>query len=373
MPGDSIALIRTTNLCSVLCRTKTKPLCLDTEVETSASQFWSANGRDKVLGSECLKEQDDFRFGCLERPDSRTVDMTVPQVGIYKVCFRKRASCANSDCWPEWQSTGMQVNIQSFVTSVEINGAGGATVNPGQGQRAVIPRARFHTLLFTGINSVGARLKMLRGSEECSDFSTSSAVMPLAQNQIAQANPDVRLSGEISHPACRGHCERIQNLTTKMCFGAMAGSGVDRLLDLSVGIYQICVLPQGNITFSGTGVSIRIQNYTDGLEVNGVRPNRGLRIAVPKYRSSRLRFFRQESEMEIGDRISIIQLEDDCFNPEHNPALQTAHTYTNSGHMTVIGLPLIGNEGYKLLSGSDAVWSMPAKMYKVYSESCQAS
>jgi hypothetical protein len=149
----------------------------------------------------------------------------------------------------------------------------------------------------------------------------------------------------------------------------MAGSEVDRLLDLGVGIYQVCVLPLGNITFSGTGVSIRIQNYTDGLEVNGVRPNRGLRIAVPKYRSSRLRFFRKEKEMDIGDRISFIQLEDDCFNPEHNPPQQTAHTYTNSGHMTVIGLPLIGNQGYKLLSGSDAVWSMPAKMYKVGVES----
>jgi hypothetical protein len=214
MPGDSIALIRTTNLCTALCRTKTKPLCptLDTEVETSASQFWSAHGRDKVLGSECLNEQDDFSFGCRERPDRRTVDMSVPPAGDYKVCFRKTAPCANSDCWAEWQSTGMQVNVQSFVTSVEINGAGGATVNPGQGQRAVIPSTRFHTLLFSGIDSEGARLKMLRGSEECSDFSTSSTVMPLAQNQIAQANPSVRLSGEIPHPACRvGHGVLSQN------------------------------------------------------------------------------------------------------------------------------------------------------------------
>lgn len=145
---------------------------------------------------------------------------------------------------------------------------------------------------------------------------------------------------------------------------------MDRFLDVDVGIYQICILLEGNVTFRSTGVSIRIQNYTAGLEVNGVRPNRGLRIAVPKHASSRLRFFRHGHGMVIGDQISMIRLEDDCFNPEHNPDVeedrqQSAHIFTNSGHLTVASFPIIGNEGYLILTGSDAIQAMQMNIYKV--------
>lgn len=76
--------------------------------------------------------------------------------------------------------------------------------------------------------------------------------------------------------------------------------------------------------------------------------------------------------MAIGDQISMIRLEDDCFNPEHNPdvaedRLQSVHVhaFTNSGHMTATSFPLIGNEGYKVLSGSEAIWAMQSNVYKV--------
>ena len=194
-PGHSIALIRTTHLCAELCRTKTKPQCLDTEIERSVSLFWSANGLDKVLGPECLNDQQDFSFGCLERPSSRLVDMSIPPAGNYKVCFRKAALCSNSDCWPEWQSTGMQVQVQTLITSLEINRAGGH-INPGQGQRAVIPRARFHTFKYEGSHNLRSRLKILRENEECSDLTTVSKVMSLENNKIDQLKPGVEIRGK---------------------------------------------------------------------------------------------------------------------------------------------------------------------------------
>lgn len=202
MPGDTIALIRTTHLCSELCRTRTKPLCYadDTEVQLSASLFWSAHGRDKVLGTECLNEQEDFSFGCMERPSSRTVDMSVPPADNYKVCFRKAASCANSDCWPEWRSTGLQVQVQALVTGLEINGAGGHT-NPGQGQRAVIPRARFHTFQYKGFDISGSKLKLLRGNEECSDLTTASKVSSDG-SEMGQAKPGIVRTGKSKSFRC---------------------------------------------------------------------------------------------------------------------------------------------------------------------------
>lgn len=143
---------------------------------------------------------------------------------------------------------------------------------------------------------------------------------------------------------------------------------MDNFLNMGVGQYQVCFLSKGSVQFLGTGVSITIQNYTDGLEVNGIRPNRGLRISVPKRKSNRLQFFSGKG-MVIGDKITFIPLQFDCLDPTRNtdPSDQFVphDSLSSSGHMVVESLKLLGDSAYKVLSRSDAITSMAPNLYKV--------
>ena len=327
MPGDSIALIRNSSLCSTLCRTKTKQQCSSpaSALEVGESGILSAHGSDKVLSSiECLNTDNTFQFACREHASRRMVDLNEVSVGNYKVCYRRSAISSYYTDWAEWEGTGLQVDVQDSVTGVNINGAGGEH-NPAQAQRAVIPMMRFHTLKYLGSRS--GKLKLFRRDDDCSEFLETSTEMPLAVNQIENALPGVE----------------------------MAGTLVDDFLFIGEGIYHVCFLEKGTRTFQATGVSITIQNYIDGLEVNGIRPNRGLRISIPRSKSSRLRFFRRGLDMIIGDKISFVRLQDHCFDPSHNP---TNGNEQQSGHMVVKKLPLIGDSEHKVLGGTDAVAAM---------------
>jgi hypothetical protein len=338
-PGDSFALIRLGNVCASLCTTRSKRSCTNSEIEKSASGFWSAHGIDKVLSSdECLTNNQQMNeFACRELPTRRSVDMARVAVNVYKVCFRRASPCPSADCWPEWQGTGIQVQVQDLLTEISINGAGGA-LNPAQAQRLVIPRMSYHTFKYFGSCRSRARLQILRKNDECSDFTVTSPNMPLLGNHLSGAIADEEMRGDL----------------------------VDKLLDLSVGVYQVCFLPFGNITFYSTGISLTIQDYMDGLEVNGIRPNRGLRITIPRRKSSRLTFFRRGQAIEIGDKVSFIELEHDCSNPEHNGPLQTCTPSTcSSGHMSIRALPLIGNAAHEVLIGTESLAAMTPKVYKV--------
>jgi len=345
VPGDSIALIHTTSLCSSLCRTRSKDRCRETDLQSfSVSGFWSAHGTDKVFSTkECLNDDQSFAYACWEMPGRRVVDMSLLSVGLYKACFRKAAASAYFTGWSEWQGTGLQVEVQNVVSGFAINSAGsdsaGGILNPQQGQAVVIPRKPFHTLTYFGSISTGGKLKMLSKKGDCSQYSATSSAMPLGANQIAQATPGVQISG----------------------------TQVDAFLNLRVGLYQVCYLPKDTVQFLSTGVSFRIQNYTEGLEVNGIRPNRGLRISIPKRKSVRLGFFRKIGDMDIGDKISLIRREDNCFNPDQNIEAMPSHpsSGTCSGHMVVAALPLIGDAGFKALMGSSAVERMSPDIYKV--------
>ena len=138
---------------------------------------------------------------------------------------------------------------------------------------------------------------------------------------------------------------------------------MDNFLNMGVGQYQVCFLSKGSVQFLGTGVSITIQNYTDGLEVNGIRPNRGLRISVPKRKSNRLQFFSGKG-MVIGDKITFIPLQFDCLDPTRNTDLPH-DSFSSSGHMVVESLKLLGDSAYKVLSRSHAITSMAPNLYKV--------
>jgi hypothetical protein len=294
-------------------------------LEVGESGILSAHGSDKVLSSiECLNNDQTFQFACQEDASRRMVNLNEVSVGNYKVCYRRAASSSYYTDWAEWEGTGLQVDVQNYVTGLNINGAGGEH-NPAQAQRAVIPMMRFHTLKYLGSRS--GKLKLFHGNDDCSEFSETSTAMPLAVNQIEDALPGVE----------------------------MAGSLVDDFLFVSDGIYHVCFIEKGTRTFQATGVSITIQNYIDGLEVNGIRPNRGLRISIPRSKSSRLRFFRRGQDMKIGDKISFVRLQDHCFDPSHNPTNGNAQ---QSGHMVVKALPLIGDSEHKVLGGTDAVAAM---------------
>ena len=143
---------------------------------------------------------------------------------------------------------------------------------------------------------------------------------------------------------------------------------MDNFLNMGVGQYQVCFLSKGSVQFLGTGVSITIQNYTDGLEVNGIRPNRGLRISVPQRKSNRLQFFSGKG-MVIGDKITFIPLQFDCLDPTRNTdpsdKFVPHDSLSSSGHMVVESLQLLGDSAYKVLSRSHAITSMAPDLYKV--------
>ena len=341
--GDSIALIRDTNLCISLCRTKHKETCDQTEIESSASGFLSAHGKDRVLSAtECLTSDPSLgTLSCQEAPARRTVDLSGMTVGNYKVCLRKAATCANRNCWSEWKSTGLQIYVQAFLTGIEINGAGGLN-NSAQAQRAIIPaQMTAHTFKYLGLCCASkARLQILPANGECSDFAGSSTDMPLPLNLLSRAAPGLDFQG----------------------------ADVDKFLNLVTGLYQICFLPKEGASFHGTGVSLTVQDYIQGLEVNGVRPNRGLRIAIPKRKPSRLIFFRQSQPMHAGDKVSLIPLEYACFDPNQNTKSKGCGSEGNcwsSGHMVVGSRPLIGNVANQVLLGADVVDSMKPTVYKV--------
>ena len=341
--GDSIAFIRNTNLCISLCRTKSKETCDQTEIESSASGFLSAHAKDTVLSAtECLTSDPSLgTLSCQEAPARRTVDLSGMTVGNYKACLRKAATCANRNCWSEWKSTGLQIYVQDLLTGIEINGAGGLN-NSVQAQRAMIPaQMTSHTFRYFGLCCASkARLQILPANGECSDFAGSSTGMPLPLNSLSQAAPGLDFQG----------------------------ADVDKFLNLVVGLYQICLLPEEGASFHGTGVSLTVQDYIQGLEVNGVRPNRGLRIAIPKRKTSRLIFFRQSQPMHAGDKVSLIPLEYACFDPNQNTKSKGCGSEGNcwsSGHMVVGSRPLIGNVANQVLLGSDVVDSMKPNVYKV--------
>ena len=187
------------------------------ESEVSVSGFLSAHGTDRIVSStECYNDQES-PFPCIKRPDLRTVDFAVMPVGNYKACFRQSMKCVSSECWSEWQSTGIQLTVQDSLTAIDINGEG-VIRNPGHGQRVVIPRRTYHTFTYFGSPSQGGKLQMLRRSDECSDFSIDSIGMPLANNFINVAAPDstVRITGAIFLLFTSGHsihkpCSRIPN------------------------------------------------------------------------------------------------------------------------------------------------------------------
>jgi len=287
----------------------------------------SAHGVDKVLSNvECLNAEQTFEYACLEKASRRTVDIHALRVGNYKVCFRKAAICSYFTCWDEWDGTGLQIDVQDLVTGFNVNGAGGK-LNTAQGQMVTIPWRQWHTLTYFGSSTAGGMLKMLRSDDDCSDYTAYSTAGPLAINRIDAAFPNVE----------------------------MVGRDVDNFFNMSDGTYQVCFLQRGNLTYLSTGVSVTIQKYVDGLEVNGIMPNHGLRVWLPRSKSSRLRFFRRGREMEIGDQISLIPLESQCFDSSSNVGTKDTH---RSGHMRVTALPLIGNPSYKVLSGLDAVATM---------------
>ena len=109
--------------------------------------------------------------------------------------------------------------------------------------------------------------------------------------------------------------------------GVMGAFGV-----LPPGMYQICFAPQGLAQFLATGISIRLQDELSQMIVNGVKPNYGLRVALPQSRKNDVNFegLSKSGAAKVEKFYSFIRIGQDCSLITDNDISQTSET---SGYM----------------------------------------
>jgi hypothetical protein len=266
-------------------------------------------------------------------------------VPLVQVCARPAAVAPSSATWPTWQGTGLTLEVQGRVTSLEINHAGGS-FDPSQGQRAVAPFAEWNKLRYMGTYDGAVTLAFSNHSGDCEEHSDHSADMwgrtrAVATGFFSQGD----LNRWFGHPRDGG---------------GEAPNALSETEGLGLGTFQLCLRPTGGEIFLSTGVSITLVDYIQGLEVNGLRPNRGLSISVPRITSSELTMFRA-SALSVGDMISIIARDRSCFDPAENP---DGAAIDRSGYLRLVEKQLIG-ESPLVFEGIDAVEGMAATRFKV--------
>ena len=239
-PGDSVALIEVWKSCSDLCQTQKIKEC-DPSVpdQFAASNFLSAHGVDKVLGSTtCLGS---FENSCSPSTERRLVNLSFTPRGSYQVCFRPAAACSYFECWPVWSPTGVSVQIQDSITSIELNGVIGGNNNLGDGQRLRLPPFDLHSLTYYGATAK-ISIGLMRANEDCSQASISL--------QLTFSGP--------GQPA---------NVTeTRRIFGT-SGS-------LVPATYTVCYTSasQSAAGFMNSGISLTLQTEIAGLQVSQPLP-----------------------------------------------------------------------------------------------------
>ncbi|KAJ1475281.1 hypothetical protein T484DRAFT_1829006 [Baffinella frigidus] len=205
--------------------------------------------------------------------------------GVYLVCFK----AANS---ATFIATGVSLLVQDSVRRMMVNGV--ALL------RSSAPLATGSLLAYCMVNGVA----LLRSSAPLAAGSLLAYCVDAACSMPGVGDASLSLI-----PASQ-ECEDTQLL----------GAGD---------------VPGGD--FGATGLSVRIHDDILRLEVNGVSPNDGLRIGIPKATAgggSSLSYSTAKPG-DAGDAVSLIPLSADCASPSDNPPSGAPRA---SGHMASSGL-----------------------------------
>ena len=245
----------------------------------------------------------------------------------WQVCY-KGASSPSGPFWDTmFQETGLIVKIQTLLTSAMINVREPLAVKniwdssssiSNLGVRLTAPKA--DGILFL-IPSRGL-ISFIANELDCSSTGdgAENPMTFMSEHMYVDTNPEPFGSRDSTYFS-------LKSINLDVVIGA---SGVRE-----VNMFQVCFSPPDAEKFFATGISLRLHTALTQVIVNGVRPNFGLRVALPKSRSSLLRF-EGEAIIVPGETgtveksYSFIQIGGDCSLASDNAVNQSS---TASGHM----------------------------------------
>ena len=296
--GDSIALIPPMADCASLCRSKTIPSCDPASPEQySVTGILSAHSPDSTLSSIPCVGFFTTSVSCQPSNQTRFVNLENVAEGTYKVCYRPASATSFSLDWPVWRSLGIRATVQASVVGFNLNDVGLPT-NVLHGQRLAAPRVQGQKLKYYG-SAASGEIALAVGYGYCASIVGSAMSAQLGVG-ISQAAVDSFLGGQ-------------------------AGT--------AFGQYQFCFRANSQQPWISTGVSLLLQGDIEQLDINGVRPNYGVRISVPVQTGNRLRMVRSVGEQVAGDRVSLLRPELSCKNPQHNTGPPSARF---SGYLNLV-------------------------------------
>jgi hypothetical protein len=227
--------------------------------------------------------------------------------GTYLLCFRVAGNSS-------FIATGVTLRVQDDVRRLVVNGAALLRSSAPQTRGNLLGYCRDADCEDSALEN--ATLSLIPESGECEDTQFE--------------NPEVGIAGRSGH------------LVVLDKRGALPQVGTDAALwqsgFLGLGNFQVCFKPVGGI-FRSTGLALRLHDDIIRLEVNGVSPNNGLRLAIPKTAGNETVVklgYATNKVASAGDAISMIPLDKDCSNQSENPKRGIAGS--TSGYMSSTGL-----------------------------------
>jgi hypothetical protein len=226
-----------------------------------------------------------------------------------------------------FQETGLIVKIQTLLTSAMINVREPLAVKniwdssssiSNLGVRLTAPKADGILFLIPSRGLISFIAKEL----DCSSTGdgAENPMTFMAEQMYVDTNPEPFGSRDSTYFS-------LKSINLDAVIGA---SGVRE-----VNMYQVCFSPPDADKFFATGISLRLHTALTQVIVNGVRPNFGLRVALPKSRSNILHFEGEAiivpGEAGMVEKVySFIQIGGDCSLASDNAVNQSS---TVSGHM----------------------------------------
>ena len=205
------------------------------------------------------------------------------EAGFYKVCS-KPDTTTNFN----WESTGLVIELQDEISTLEVNGLPFVL--------SVVPQVKGVPIRIcrdaqcrVGADS-GGSISFISPAESCAD---------------AIANPTVTSTGVSGHLSIGTGGLLNQDMVDAILLNAQSGIGFTRR--------QVCYKRKSSASFVTSGLSLTVQNAVLGLEVNGVRNKGGIRPVIPRSADLELKYFRDASNPpQAGDSFAVLPLTSSC-------------------------------------------------------------
>ena len=249
-------------------------------------------------------------------------------ITFWQVCY-KGASSTSGPLWDTmFQETGLTVKVQNLLKFAMINvrdplgvkGMWDSSIDTSNlGVRLTAPKADGILLL---IPSEGL-ISFIAEESDCTSTGdgAENPMTFMAEQMYVSTNPQPYAAGASN------------------AYFALQSSNLDKVIGkfgvMNDNMYQVCFSPVGIDQFFATGISFRLQIALTQAIVNGVRPNFGLRVALPQSRKSLLSFEGVPTNlppehMTVMKSYSFIKVGGDCLLESDNGAAQSSNV---SGHM----------------------------------------